>query len=416
MKNPKQISTLLLLIFAGEVNFFLPFVVPRIFRPTVLSGLDINNTELGWAFSIYGVMAMLMYLGGGWIADRYPPKKLMALSLSGSAIGGFMMATLPDLYMINYIYGFWGITTIFLFWAPMLKMTREIGGSHFQGRSFGWLDGGRGLTAALLGTVVVGIMAIVSPEYSSDASNSTGLLSNIYTAVSALYLVCAAMLLKWIPNKNAAQENAVPKASKTQLLKLLRLPVVYQQMVIILCAYVGYKITDDFSLMAHEVYGMDEMDSAKIGTGALYVRPIAAIIIGYVADRIGVIKTIFYAFVVAVIFAFPLSFKAIMPGTIALYMANLFCLSLGIYSVRALYFAIMNEGHIPIELTGTAIGMASFIGYTPDIFMGPVMGYLLDQNPGVDGHNYVFRMLLVFSVVGAITAGLMYRRQIKRSS
>jgi hypothetical protein len=66
-------------------------------------------------------------------------------------------------------------------------------------------------------------------------------------------------------------------------------------------------------------------------------------------------------------------------------------------------------------LTGTAVGLISLIGYTPDIFAGPAMGYLLDSSPGAEGHQHVFWMLAIFSFVGGIAAWYYFRlyRKIK---
>ena len=47
------------------------------------------------------------------------------------------------------LYAYWGITTILLFWGALIKTARNWGGSHFQGLTFGILDGGRGLIAAI---------------------------------------------------------------------------------------------------------------------------------------------------------------------------------------------------------------------------------------------------------------------------
>jgi len=69
-----------------------------------------------------------------------------------------------------------------------------------------------------------------------------------------------------------------------------------------------------------------------------------------------------------------------------------------------LYFAAIQEGHIPYAITGTAVGVISLIGYTPDIFMGPLMGYLLDSNPGIQGHQHVFMLLGGFSIIGLLAA------------
>ena len=44
------------------------------------------------------------------------------------------------------------------------------------------------------------------------------------------------------------------------------------------------------------------------------------------------------------------------------------------------------------------------VGYTPDIFMGTLMGYLLDHNPGITGHQHVFMLLGIFFLVGLLAA------------
>lgn len=81
----------------------------------------------------------------------------------------------------------------------------------------------------------------------------------------------------------------------------------------------------------------------------------------------------------------------------------------GVYASRSLYFAVMQKGQIPIILTGTAIGIISLIGFTPDIFAGPAMGYLLDSSKGITGHQHVFWMLSIFSLIGGIASFLYFR-------
>ena len=83
----------------------------------------------------------------------------------------------------------------------------------------------------------------------------------------------------------------------------------------------------------------------------------------------------------------------------------------GVYATRALYFGVMHVGKIPLALTGTAVGLISLIGYTPDVFAGPAYGMLLDAHPGEElGHQNVFWMLSAFAFVGGIAA-LIYHRK-----
>ena len=64
------------------------------------------------------------------------------------------------------------------------------------------------------------------------------------------------------------------------------MPTIWVQSIIILCAYVGFKATDDFSLYAKDVLELNEVEAARAGTVSLWIRPIAAIGAGLLADRL----------------------------------------------------------------------------------------------------------------------------------
>jgi len=74
--------------------------------------------------------------------------------------------------------------------------------------------------------------------------------------------------------------------------------------------------------------------------------------------------------------------------------------SLGIYGLRGLYFALFKENEVSLKHTGVAVGLISVIGYSPDVFFGPLMGWLLDHNPGQTGHQHLFMMVAAFGIIG----------------
>ena len=80
--------------------------------------------------------------------------------------------------------------------------------------------------------------------------------------------------------------------------------------------------------------------------------------------------------------------------------ATIVTTSVGVYALRGVYFALLAEGAVPIAFTGSAIGVISLVGFTPDVFMGPLMGVLLDGSPGVLGHQHVFASVTAFGFVG----------------
>ena len=50
-------------------------------------------------------------------------------------------------------------------------------------------------------------------------------------------------------------------------------------MLIIISAYMGYKVTDVYSLYASDVMNFDQIESANVGSIQLYLRPITCFII-----------------------------------------------------------------------------------------------------------------------------------------
>ncbi len=402
---------LILLILAGEAVFILPFVLPRIFRPTVLDVFQLDNVQIGFCFSVYGIVALLSYLVGGPLADKFAPRKLIAVALWMTALGGLLFATYPSYKILRLLYGYWGFTTIFLFWAPMIKATRVWGGETSQGKAFGFLDGGRGLTGALFGLLGVLVFSLFLDGDVSDANLGEIKEAFTYVIYIASIIISIIGVLVWFFMKSGVHEEKIllQKITVKQIGSVLKIPSVWLLMVIILCAYVGYKITDIISQYANEVMLYNEVKSAQVGTFLQFLRPTTGILVGLVVDRFRITFWLFLSLSLTAIGGVFFATGIIAPSTTALFFMSVVIVAVGVYAARALYFGVMQEGRIPLVLTGTAVGLISLVGYTPDIFAGPAYGYFLDKYPGAQGHQYVFWMLSGFSLIGAITAFVYYR-------
>ena len=402
---------MLTLVLAGEVIFFLPFVLARVFRPTLLDVFGLTNLELGMAFSVYGVVAMLAYFPGGPLADRFAARKMMVLALLATSAGGLVMLSIPSLVELRWLYGYWGLTTILLFWAPLIRATRQWSAGQLPGRAFGLLDGGRGLAAAAIGTGAVYLYGALLPPEVESASlvQRTDALRWVILIFTAITFFTGFLVWFGSPREDPASSVGRDRFQLSQVTNVLFLPTVWLQAIIVVCAYVGYKGLDDISLYANEVLLLDEVDSAKVSTVMLWVRPFAAILAGFVADRAGVTKSTIVCFLVLVIASAVMAAGILRPGMVAQFFVTLITTSAAIFALRGLYFAIMDEGRVPFEFTGTAVGLVSVIGYTPDVFMGPLMGILLDRSPGARGHQHVFAPITVFAIVGLIAVSVFWR-------
>ena len=405
MKDPElkkgSFLSILLLILSGELIFLLPYVLARVFRPTFLEVFNLTNLQLGGLFSIYGTVAIISYVFGGVISDKFQPRILIATSLFFTAFGGLVLSTYPSYLILQIIWGYWGFTTVFLFWGAMIKATRVWGGSKNQGEAFGLLDGGRGLVAASMGTLGVVIFSMFLTNDIEFASLVERKDAFRYVILFSSFIVFLTGILV-IVLMESSQENIINKASSliNDIKSVLKIQSVWLIMFIIISAYVGYKVTDIYSLYASDVMSFNNLKAANIGSLQLYLRPIVCLLIALFADKKSYINLIIVGFIIMLIGALIFSLGIVQVNMNFVFFFSLIVVATGTYAIRALYFSLMQQGHIPLILTGTAVGVISVVGYTPDIFASPIIGYLLDTYPGIAGHQYVFSMLVLFSILG----------------
>ncbi|MCH7854327.1 MAG: MFS transporter [Proteobacteria bacterium] len=417
-RTPHRIMFMIGLILAGEAIFALPFHLARFFRPTVLELFQLSNTELGAAQGMYGIFAMLCYFPGGPLADRFPARKLLALSLWTTAAGGLYMATFPDYMGAVILWSFFGISTILFFWAALIRAARDWGGSDEQGRAFGILDAGRGLLAAVLASVAVVIFGFFFPDGYAMASfedkrDALRVVIHGYTAATV-----AAGVFVWFaiaddhPPGEPVRSNWRPGTENVwqHIIRVMRMPAVWLQALIVVCAYVGYKGFDNYALYAVQGYGMDEVDAARIVAIGAWMRPIAALGAGFLGDRFMVSRMTVIAFVILLASQLFFALGTPVPGLVWVLLGNTLITCTAIFGLRGLYFALFEEEKVPVALTGTAVGLVSVLGFTPDIFVSYLGGILLDRSPGLAGHQHFFFMLAGFAALGVMISFTLMRR------
>ena len=386
-------------MLAAESIYILPYVLARVFRPTFLDVFNLTNLKLGGLFSIYGIVAFFSYLYGGVLADRYSPRKLLSISLIFTSLGGLVMMTYPSYFVMQLLFAYWGFTTVFIFWAPMLKATRSIGGLKKQGKTFSFLDGGRGIVASSIGLIGVFIFSIlITKDVSSlTLSEKQEVFKYVIGASSLIVFIIGIVVYTYLRIELKDDEKI---GNIKSLLELAKLKSVWLISFIILCAYMGYKITDIYSLYASEVMLFDEINAARVGALQQYLRPIVCISIAFFTDKNGNINNIIIGFFVMMVGSILFASGLIKVSMNMLFIISLIIVASGTYAIRGLYFSILKDGKIPYILSGSAIGLISIVGYSPDIFATPLYGYILDNYPGIRGHQYVYLILFLSSLIG----------------
>ena len=88
--------------------------------------LHLDNTQVGFLNSMFGLLALICYFPGGWLADRFSARKLLVVSLLATGLGGLYLATVPSYAELLALHAFWGVASILTFWAALIKATREL--------------------------------------------------------------------------------------------------------------------------------------------------------------------------------------------------------------------------------------------------------------------------------------------------
>ncbi len=346
---------------------------------------------------------MLSYFPGGIIADRFPVRKLLAFSLWTTALGGLYLSRIPNEIELSMLFAYWGCTTILLFWAALIRTTREWGGVLSQGRAFGFLDGGRGLIAAGAASLIVIVFSSALPVDSESASelqlkHALQLVIYVYTAITFI----AGVIVWWLIPDNQDRQATISAHSLVNIKHVLGKSVIWLQAIIVVCAYCTYKGLDNYALYVNQVLGMNAVESAEFTSNAAFLRPIAAIAAGFLADRFITSKIVKYSFLV-LIFSYTALFL-LSPSLMVekLIIANILVSFVGVYAIRGIYFALLEESNTSFNITGTAVGLISIIGFTPDIFFHAIAGRILDASPGLLGHQNFFLLLTILSITGML--------------
>ena len=404
------------LIIAGEAIFLLPFILMRVFKPVIREAFLISDAQIGEAQALYGITAVISYFFGGFIADKWEARKLLSISLILTAIGGFWMTMIPSVSTLKILYAFWGVSTIFLFWASLIKATRQWGNSHNQGMSFGLLDGGRGFFAATIALSGAAILTYFFPAEGVDITfeNKVQTLQYIIGTITAIVFLVSLLVWKVLPKEDmeisTSKEFQFNFKDAFQLMKQRK--VIYHSL-IILCAYCAYKLTGTYGTYARDVWGYSLEESTYFAVFIQYLRPIAAITVGWVADKLVPSKLIIPAFTFIIITSAILGMGFFYNQPIFLSFTFFVFMALGTYALRGLYFAIIEETKTPLQLTGTLVGIISVVGFTPDIFMSLFVGYMLGTNPTIVEYQSLYSTFTIIPIIGLLAA-IGFRKAIKK--
>lgn len=400
--DKKWISFGILMLGAGTI-YKLGFLKDAFYVP-MQEFMGLSHTQIGTAMSVAGLISTFGFLASIYLTDRVSKKIMIPLSLIGICICGICLSTFPSYPVFLLIYCLLAVCADMLYWPTMLKTVRLLGNEDEQGRMFGIMEAGRGLMDTIIAFGALGI-------FSALGSTATGLKMAIlfYSVVPGVIGIIMYFLLEpdnapdtQTANAAAKDVNAnkrawegVVRALKNKNIWLVSFNVFFVYSVYCGLTYFIPFLEEAYALPAAlvGVYGIINQYGLKMLGG-----PIG----GFITDKVLHSATKYLRIAFVIVGTILIVFSLLPHQSMGIFLGMFITLTISacVYSMRAIFFAPMDEVHVPREITGSAMSMGSFIGYLPGAFMYAVYGGILDKFDGLTGYRIVYIIMAAFAAGG----------------
>ena len=396
----KKYGTLLLLATGAGIIFQLPYIRETFYVP-IQNAMNLSNAQMGLLSSGYATMSLFSYFIGGIIADKFSARKLLTFSFIATGVLGLWFSTFPGYTISRVIFVLMGISTIITYWSACIKATRMLGTEEEQGRLFGLQEGLRGIMNALL---VFGMTAAFT-HFADEVAGASAAIK-----VCSIVVIIIGILNFIFIEDTKKEENSESFIEVTKgMFKALLIPRVWLLVAIVFTAYSVYGLIAYATTFAQKFYGLSAASAATLGGIRYLIQGAGGIVGGFLADKM---KSRFKVIIGGCIgLALSFALFIVVPAKASLcvmVVANFFVGLFFIYAVRSQYFAVHDDAGIPLNMSGRVSGIASCLGYTPDIFMYTLVGSWMD-NYGRTGYNMTWAYAMVAAVLCAIITFILSR-------
>lgn len=363
-----------------------------------LEAYHLTDGQMGTLMTYFGLTAMPGYLFGGWLADKFNPKKMVVWSCFLTAMVSVAVAFTSNFNVLIALYFCYGITGITMNWGAYLKIVRMLGEDDEQGRLFASTDIAYSLFTLFLTYCV---LALTMTILDKTAMGFKGALF-IYAGLTVIIGIGIHIL---IPNRTREEMNRIDSSEDRinfKLLgKVLLMPFTWYLGLFTLgyyifrstITYINPYLTDAFGVSV----GFATAFAATVRLGMLMIMSPTG---GYIRDRILGGRATPIALIGAtgaMIFAIVLSFIPQMSGFSYMIMGVAALIMMFTCFTSTCLYTPVTEGKISIVMSGTVMGVASAIGYSSDIWLYRLCGSWLDHLG-----NAGYRNIWLFTAAGGV--------------
>jgi MFS family permease len=129
MKKSNKFLALFALGMVYGTMYNLPYI-KYIFYDAMIEAMGITNAQTGSLLAYYALACIITYIPGGWIADKFAPKKILVISgVANGLLCIFFAMTMQNFAMARLVWILCALTGSAQFWAAIIKAVRLTGGT-----------------------------------------------------------------------------------------------------------------------------------------------------------------------------------------------------------------------------------------------------------------------------------------------
>ncbi|HDT2077864.1 MFS transporter [Enterobacter cloacae] len=399
-------ARLCFLVLGGGTIFKLSSMKDVFYVP-MQSDWGLTNTQIGLSFTVYTIVQTTGLFLSLYIADRYSKKILLPFGLIGVGLCGLYLSTLPSFTGYLICFAAMAFFADVVYWPVLLKAVRLLGTQEEQGRLFGLLEAGRGVVDVI---VASGALFVFVHFGEGKAGMQAGLL--YYTFITLMAGVITYFIVDDDHVKNAKGSSANIETLKG-IKHVLTCPNVWLASFGIFFVYAAYCGLTYFIPFLKDIYMLPVALVGAYGIINQYaLKMVGGPVGGFLADKVAKSPTVYLKWTFLISAVAMMLFMQLPHQSMNVYIGMVATLGFGaiIFSQRAIFFAPMDEIGTPRQYAGSAMAFGCIIGYMPAMFAYTLYGWILDNFKGITGYNYVFSVMIAFSLSGFICSTLLVKR------
>ncbi|EEZ4478582.1 MFS transporter [Escherichia marmotae] len=400
------------LILGGGTIFKLSSMKDVFYVP-MQADWGLTNTQIGFGFTVYAAVQTIGLFSSLYIADRFSKKILLPAGLIGVGLCGAYLTTLPPFSGYLIAFGAMAFFGEVVYWPVLLKAVRLLGNRDEQGRMFGFLEAGRGVVDVLIAS---GALFVFVQFGEGKAGMQAGLV--YYTLITIIVGIITYFIVDADDRTIPQDDEDVNKQIFKGIKNVVKSPNLWLASFCIFFVYSAYCGLTYFIPFLKDIYALPVALVGAYGIINQYgLKMVGGPVGGYLADKISHSPVIYLKWTFLISAVAMLLFIQLPHDSMNVYLGMTATLGFGaiIFSQRAIFFAPMDEIGTPREFAGSAMAFGCIIGYMPSMFAYTLYGSLLDNFSGIQGYNYVFSVMVAFSLLGFICATLLTRRMKMRN-